>query len=78
MSNDKSSFIQQFEYIVAAIKKNKAKVEARRDEERRKRDNLSKQLLDLIEQQRQYVAVVRQLKIEVKRNEALLAQLRAI
>ena len=52
------------------------KVERRHAEERERRDKLSKELLGLVEQQRRYVAAVRQLTIECRRNEALLAQLR--
>lgn len=52
------------------------KVERRHTEERERRDKLSKELLGLVEQQRRYVAAVRQLTIECRRNEALLAQLR--
>jgi len=52
------------------------KVERRRSEERQRRDKLSQQLLSLVEQQRRYVIAVRQLTIECRRNEALLAQLR--
>ncbi|PSN52794.1 Coiled-coil domain-containing protein 93 [Blattella germanica] len=51
-------------------------VERRKSEERQRRDKLSQQLLGLVEQQRRYVAAVRQLTIECRRNEALLAQLR--
>lgn len=52
------------------------KVVRRHTEERERRDKLSKELLGLVEQQRRYVAAVRQLTIECRRNEALLAQLR--
>jgi len=80
MSNslDKTKFIQQFEAIVKAIKGNKAKVEARQVEEGRKRVRLIGQLKELMDHQRRYVAVVKQFKIEVKRNETLLAQLKSI
>lgn len=78
MSNsiDKEDFMHQFESIVAAIKQNKQKVEKRRTEERNRRDKLCKQLLDLVEQQRNYVCIVKQLRIECKRNEELLAYFR--
>ena len=78
MSNsiDKEDFMQQFESIVAAIKQNKLKVEKRRAEERSHRDKLSQQLLDLVELQRNYVNVVKQLRIECKKNEELLAKFR--
>lgn len=46
-------------------------------DEKDRRYNLNKQLVALVEQQRKYVAAVRQLTIECRKNEALLAQLRA-
>lgn len=52
------------------------KVEKRCADEKNRRDALSRQLVTLVEQQRKYVAAVRQLTIECRRNEALLAQLR--
>lgn len=73
---DKEEFMKQFESAVAAIKQNKQKAEKRRSEERNRRDKLSKQLLDLVEQQRNYVAIVKQLRIECKKNEELLAHFR--
>ncbi|XP_069701680.1 coiled-coil domain-containing protein 93 isoform X2 [Periplaneta americana] len=75
-TSGKEQFMKQFDAIVEGIKQNKAKVERRRTEERQRRDKLSQQLLSLVEQQRRYVAAVRQLTIECRRNEALLAQLR--
>lgn len=78
MSNsiDKEDFMRQFDSIVTAIKQNKQKVEKRRGEERNRRDKLSKQLLDLVEQQRNYVNIVKQFRIECKKNEELLARFR--
>jgi hypothetical protein len=52
------------------------KVEHRHSEEQQRRDKLSQELLGLVEQQRRYVAAVRQLTIECRHNEALLARLR--
>lgn len=43
-------------------------------EEKQKRDQLSHTLQGLVEQQRRYVASVRQLSIEFRKHEALLAQ----
>lgn len=51
-------------------------VEKRCTDEKGRRDTLSRQLVTLVEQQRKYVAAVRQLTIECRKNEALLAQLR--
>lgn len=52
-------------------------VETRCAEEKDRRFKLNKQLVTLVEQQRKYVVAVRQLTIECRKNEALLAQLRA-
>ncbi|CAG2060530.1 unnamed protein product [Timema podura] len=75
-TDGKEQFMKQFDAIVEGIKQNKVKVERRKSEERRRRDQLSQQLQSLVEQQRRYVAAVRQVTIECRRNEALLAQLR--
>ncbi|XP_067002897.2 coiled-coil domain-containing protein 93 isoform X2 [Anabrus simplex] len=75
-ASGKEQFMKQFDAIVEGVKQNKAKVERRRLEERQRRDRLSQQLLGLVDQQRRYVAAVRQLTIECRRNETLLAQLR--
>lgn len=53
-----------------------AQVEKRCADEKNRRDALSRQLVTLVEQQRKYVVAVRQLTIECRKNEALLAQLR--
>lgn len=74
----KEQFLKQFEAIVTGVKRNKEKVEKRCSDEKNRRDALSRQLITLIEQQRKYVAAVRQLTIECRKNEALLAQLRGM
>ncbi|XP_066590902.1 coiled-coil domain-containing protein 93 isoform X2 [Prorops nasuta] len=75
-ASGKEQFLKQFEAIVEGVKRNKMKVEKRCSDEKHRRDVLSQQLVTLIEQQRKYVAAVRQLTIECRKNEALLAQLR--
>ncbi|XP_014483645.1 PREDICTED: coiled-coil domain-containing protein 93 [Dinoponera quadriceps] len=75
-ASGKEQFLKQFETIVAGVKRNKAMVEKRCADEKNRRDALSRQLVTLVEQQRKYVAAVRQLTIECRKNEALLAQLR--
>ncbi|XP_068988881.1 coiled-coil domain-containing protein 93 isoform X1 [Bombus flavifrons] len=77
-TSGKEQFLKQFDEIVAGVKRNKAKVEKRCADEKNRRDALSRQLVTLIEQQRKYVAAVRQLTIECRKNEALLAQLRGM
>ncbi|KAI4487917.1 hypothetical protein M0802_011679 [Mischocyttarus mexicanus] len=75
-TSGKKQFLKQFEAIVAGVKRNKSMVEKRCADEKNRRDDLSQQLITLIEQQRKYVAAVIQLTIECRKNEALLAQLR--
>ncbi|XP_011696543.1 PREDICTED: coiled-coil domain-containing protein 93 [Wasmannia auropunctata] len=75
-TSGKEQFLKQFETIVAGVKRNKTMVEKRCADEKGRRDTLSRQLVTLVEQQRKYVAAVRQLTIECRKNEALLAQLR--
>lgn len=75
-ASGKEQFLKQFEAIVAGVKRNKVMVEKRCSDEKSRRDLLSRQLVTLIEQQRKYVVAVRQLTIECRKNEALLAQLR--
>ncbi|XP_063982223.1 coiled-coil domain-containing protein 93 [Diachasmimorpha longicaudata] len=76
-TSGKEQFLKQFEAIIAGVKRNKEKVEKKCAEEKERRFNLNKDLVALVEQQRKYVAAVRQLTIECRKNEALLAQLRA-
>jgi len=55
-------------------------VKKRCTDAKERRDTLSRQLVILVEQQRKYVTanmLVRQLTIECRKNEALLAQLRS-
>ncbi|XP_035724003.1 coiled-coil domain-containing protein 93-like [Vespa mandarinia] len=75
-TSGKEQFLEQFESAVARVKYNKAMVEKRCADEKNRRDALSQQLVTLVEQQRKYVVAVRQLTIECRKNEALLAQLR--
>lgn len=73
----RDQFIRQFEGIVENIKQNKIKVEQRCNEERSRRDKLNRQQLTLLELERSYVAAVRQLTVECRKNAVLLAKLRA-
>lgn len=75
-ASGKEQFLKQFETIVTGVKRNKTMVEKRCIDEKCRRDALSRQLVTLVEQQRKYVAAVRQLTIECRKNEALLAQIR--
>ncbi|XP_011312093.1 coiled-coil domain-containing protein 93 isoform X1 [Fopius arisanus] len=73
----KEQFLKQFEAIISGVKRNREKVEKKCAEEKERRFNLNKDLVTLVEQQRKYVAAVRQLTIECRKNEALLGRLRA-
>lgn len=73
----REQFIRQFEGIVENVKQNKVKIEQRRNEERLRRDKLNRQQVALLELERSYVAAVRQLTVECRKNAVLLAQLRA-
>ncbi|XP_063925320.1 coiled-coil domain-containing protein 93 [Zophobas morio] len=73
-SGGKDEFLQQFQGVIEGVKQSKKKVEKQVMDERRKRDQLSSMLQVLVEQQRKYVAAVRELSIECKKHEILLAQ----
>ncbi|XP_034935084.1 coiled-coil domain-containing protein 93 [Chelonus insularis] len=72
----KEEFLKQFETISLGVKRNKKKLEEKYAEEKNKTYLLNKQLAMITEQQRKYVTAVKQLTIECRRNEALLARLR--
>lgn len=55
------------------VKKSKQKVENQVTDEKKKRDQLSSVLHVLTEHQRKYVAAVKQLSIECRKHEALIA-----
>ncbi|XP_044254005.1 coiled-coil domain-containing protein 93 [Tribolium madens] len=73
-ASGKEEFLKQFQNIVEGVKHSKEKVERKLVDEKRKRDQLSAALQVLIEQQRKYVAAIRQLSIECKKHEALVAE----
>lgn len=73
-SSSKEEFIKQLENIVEGVRQSKMKVERKLAEEKEQRDKLSHNLQSLVEQQRRYVAAVRQLSIECRRHEALLTE----
>ena len=74
----KDQFLQQFKVIIEGIKRSKSKVEKRCLEEKNQRKVLNGQLMSSIEQQRKYFTAVRQLKIECRKNEMLLAQIKSV
>ncbi|GIY48570.1 coiled-coil domain-containing protein 93 [Caerostris darwini] len=75
-SASKGEFLGQLEKIVERILQNKAKVEKKKLEEKRQRDMLNDQLLDLIEKQRLYFKTVKDFKEECRKNEILMSKLK--
>lgn len=73
-SSSKEEFLKQFQNIVDSVRQSKFKVERKLIEERQKRDQLSYTLQGLVELQRKYVTAVRQLSVECRKHEAVLAQ----
>lgn len=67
-------FLKQLMNIVDGVKHSKNKIESRRLEEKQKHSQLSSTLQGLIDVQRRYVAAVKQLSVECKKYESLLAQ----
>ncbi|CAH0547662.1 unnamed protein product [Brassicogethes aeneus] len=73
-SSGKEEFLKQFQNIVEGVHQSKIKSEKKLMEEKSKRDQLSQSLHSLVEQQRKYVSTVRQLTVECRKYEALLAR----
>ena len=72
----KTQFLQQFEQIVNGVLNNKSKVEERKSNEKKKRDELNEQYLGLVEKQRQYFKTVKEFQEECRKNEILLSKLK--
>ncbi|KAJ8949297.1 hypothetical protein NQ318_006722 [Aromia moschata] len=73
-NSGREEFLKQFQNIVESVRLSKFKVEQKLLEEKQKRDQQSHTLHGLVEMQRKYVAAVRQLSVECRKHEALLAQ----
>lgn len=73
-NSGKDEFLAQFQNIVDGVKQSKEKIERKLSEEKQRRDQLNASLQALIELQRKYVASVRQLSIECRKYEVLLAK----
>ncbi|CAL1267193.1 unnamed protein product [Larinioides sclopetarius] len=72
----KVEFLSQLETIVERILQNKTKIEKKKLEEKKQRDMLNDQLLDLIEKQRLYFKTVKDFKEECRKNEILVSKLK--
>ncbi|GJQ70700.1 hypothetical protein Trydic_g634 [Trypoxylus dichotomus] len=73
-SASSEEFLNQLINIVEGVKQSKAKIENKRLEEKQKHDQLISTLQGLIDTQRRYVVAVRQLSVECKKYEMILAQ----
>eukprot|EP00058_Branchiostoma_floridae_P020699 XP_002606189.1 hypothetical protein BRAFLDRAFT_92063 [Branchiostoma floridae] len=74
---NKEQFLKQLEQIVDGIKQNKNKVEKKKQEEKMRRDQLNDTFLDLVDKQRVYFKTVKDFQEECRKNEILLAKLKA-
>lgn len=72
----KEEFITQLQNILDGVHQSKMKVEHKLIQEKQERDHLSLILQSLVEQQRKYVAAIRQLSVECQKHEALHGQKR--
>ncbi|XP_058803031.1 coiled-coil domain-containing protein 93 isoform X5 [Phymastichus coffea] len=77
-NNGREQFVKQFELIVEGVQRNKIKIQNRCAEGKSRRDICSQQLTILMDQQRKYIAAVRELTTACRENETLLAQLRRL
>lgn len=66
-------FLQQFLNIVDGVKHSKTKIENKCLDEKHKHGQLLKSLQGLIDIRRRYVAAVKELSVECKKYESLLA-----
>ncbi|XP_066301810.1 coiled-coil domain-containing protein 93-like isoform X1 [Branchiostoma lanceolatum] len=76
-SANKEQFLKQLEQIVDGIKQNKNKVEKKKQEEKMRRDQFNDTFLDLVDKQRVYFKTVKDFQEECRKNEILLAKLKA-
>ncbi|CAH1238702.1 CCDC93 [Branchiostoma lanceolatum] len=74
---NKEQFLKQLEQIVDGIKQNKNKVEKKKQEEKMRRDQFNDTFLDLVDKQRVYFKTVKDFQEECRKNEILLAKLKA-
>lgn len=74
----KEQFLKQFEAIVEGIKQTKTRVGNKLDDEKVKRDELSAQLMSLVDLQRKYAMCVKKFTVECQRNAELSARLASV
>lgn len=71
-SKSKEEFLEQFQNIIENVRSSKSKAEQKLDKEKQTRDQLSDTLHSLVEQQRKYVAAIKQLGVECRKQEILV------
>lgn len=74
----REQFVKQFESIVDGVRQTRAKISAKYEDEKSKRDALNGHLSSLVEQQRKYAAALKQFSNYVERNDQLLKQWKAL
>lgn len=77
-ATSREHFLKQLDTIVGGVKQTRTKVRNRCEDEKAKRDGLNAQMACLVEQQRKYAAAVKEFTTECRRNEELLARLKAL
>ncbi|XP_066152519.1 coiled-coil domain-containing protein 93 isoform X2 [Euwallacea fornicatus] len=70
----KEDFLKQLHNIVEGLKQNRHKIEKQVSEEKRKRDVMAANFQSLLELQRAYASAVKQLSLECRNYETLLAR----
>ncbi|XP_006868802.1 PREDICTED: coiled-coil domain-containing protein 93 [Chrysochloris asiatica] len=73
----RDQFLRQMEQIVEGIKQSRMKMEKKKQENKMRRDQLNDQYLELLEKQRLYFKTVKEFKEEGRKNEMLLAKVKA-
>ncbi|XP_054976917.1 coiled-coil domain-containing protein 93 isoform X1 [Sorex araneus] len=74
----RDQFLRQMEQIVEGIKQSRMKMEKKKQENKMRRDQLNDQYLELLEKQRLYFKTVKEFKEEGRKNEVLLAKVKAM
>ncbi|KAF7241946.1 Coiled-coil domain-containing protein 93 [Varanus komodoensis] len=76
-SSARDQFLRQMEQIVEGIKQSRMKMEKKKQENKMRRDQLNDEYLELLEKHRLYFKTVKEFKEECRKNEMLLAKLKA-
>lgn len=71
-------YLKQFEQIVEGVRANHKKFEAKRSQEKAKRDERNEQYQQLVDKDRMYVKTIREFQEECRKNEILVSKLQAI